>query len=83
MLYMVELRYQPEQRDPLLHHFETHGLTHHGWGVVIKGAWVAKARIVYLVVESRRESEFDKACQTWSELADLKSTPVIDADQVL
>jgi len=83
MLYMVQLHYRPEERDRLREHFERRGVTGHGEGVVLLGAWVAASRDAFVLLEASREECLRPVCVELAKFGKISSLPVISIDQIM
>jgi hypothetical protein len=83
MLYMVELRYQPEQRERALQYFQQHGTTGYEGKVTLNGAWVAtQERIAFAIVEAASQDEMNKACVPLREFGEVKFLAITSFDQL-
>jgi hypothetical protein len=83
MLYMFQLRYRPENADDLRRHFEHRGVTGHGEGVFLRGAWVSRTRNAMALVEVRETDQIDTIRLELSQFGDLSFEPVVDINQIM
>ncbi len=83
MLYMFQLRYQPENAVELRRHFEQRGVTGHGEGVYLRGAWVSRTRNAMALVEVREAGQIDQIRSELSHFGDLSFEPVVDINQIM
>ena len=83
MLYIVQLRYRMEDSEDLRDHFEQRGITGHGDGVVLKGAWVSASRQGFLLLDAKSEDCVQHVCSDLSRFGQLSLTPVISLDQIM
>lgn len=83
MLYMVQMQYRAEERDRLREHFERRGVTGHGPGVALLGAWVAASRDGFILFEASNEESLRPVCTELGKFGTLTYLPVISIDQIM
>jgi hypothetical protein len=83
MLYMVQLHYRAEERDRLREHFERRGVTGHGAGVALLGAWVSASREGFVLLEASNEESLRPVCSELATFGEISSLPVISIDQIM
>ena len=65
MLYLVELHYSRDMRDPLLTYFDEHGVTPDQPGVSVVEGWVATEDfIAYLIVKADSSAHLEMAVRS-------------------
>lgn len=78
----VEFTYRTEDRGKVFQLLAGGGLQAES-GVAVKGAWVAmQTGRGFAIVDVKDPAKFYQLCTQWSDLGELKITPVIAADQV-
>ena len=83
MLYMVELRYAPENRPDALRYFWEHGSTNYEGNVTLKGAWVASQDLVaYALVDAADADEIAKACSPLERFGSVSQRQVTSIHQI-
>lgn len=82
MKYMVELLLHPGAKDKALEAFEQRGPNRTA-GVTLRGVWVAAhADVVFVLLESAKETSVAEAVSSWSVFGESKITTVIDIEQL-
>ena len=82
MKVLVEFSYTPKHREQVPRFLKEGGLDTEG-GLTLKGAWIAiQTGVGYALVDVKSPLELHRACSQWSDLGEVKITPVIPASEV-
>ena len=83
MLYMIELRFDPEHRDSALNYFWKHGSRNYEGKVTVQNLWVASQdRIAYALISGWEADEVEKACSPLEEFGEVTVRPVVSSDEL-
>jgi hypothetical protein len=81
MKYMVQFRFQPDNKTSALEKFERLGPNQHS-GVAFRSAWIgADSNLAFVLVESASEELVSKAADSWKGHGDISIHSVIDIEQ--
>ena len=81
MKYMVQFRFQADNKQAVLEKFERLGPNRHA-GVVFRSAWIGvDANLAFVLVESDSEDQVTAAAETWKAQGEFSIHPVIDIER--
>lgn len=83
MLYMVEIRFDPEHRAQVLEYFWQHGTSNYVGKLTIQGAWVASHdKLAYALVDASNEDEVRQSCEPLKEFGEIVYREVTSSDEI-
>lgn len=83
MVYMLELHYDPQQRDAALSYFWKHGTTLYNSHVTVKEVWVAtEDRIAYALVDAADAEAIAVASEPLQKYGELHFRPVTSVHEL-
>lgn len=83
MLYMIELRFNDQDRETAINYFWKHGTNNYEGKVSVKNLWVAtQDHVAYALIVGRDAEEVDKACTPLAKFGEVTVRPVVSSDEL-